>query len=159
MVARALRGRGIGRRRALGAEHPRQVGEDLVCDGLGDHAGQRVDGAAVPPPTPPAPVSADDRSAAGGPPEDDAALLDGCRHALRGQDSLLSIVQMPAGIPVATMAVGGARNAGLMAVRILAAGEGEEAARLRGALGRFAADLGAQAHAKGERLRQRVAGA
>ncbi|RWU84633.1 5-(carboxyamino)imidazole ribonucleotide mutase [Janibacter hoylei PVAS-1] len=78
---------------------------------------------------------------------------------LDGMDSLLSIVQMPAGIPVATMAVGGARNAGLMAARILAAGEGEEAARLREALGRFAADLGAQAHAKGERLRQQVAGA
>lgn len=78
---------------------------------------------------------------------------------LDGMDSLLSIVQMPAGIPVATMAVGGARNAGLMAVRILAAGEGEEAQRLRAALANFAADLSAQAHAKGERLRQRVAGA
>src|SRR3954469_17405869 len=42
---------------------------------------------------------------------------------LDGMDSLLSIVQMPAGIPVATMAVGGARNAGLLAVRILAAGD------------------------------------
>ena len=40
-----------------------------------------------------------------------------------GLDSLLSIVQMPAGIPVATMAIGGARNAGLMAVRILAASD------------------------------------
>ncbi|MFX4286110.1 5-(carboxyamino)imidazole ribonucleotide mutase [Janibacter sp. G349] len=78
---------------------------------------------------------------------------------LDGMDSLLSIVQMPAGIPVATMAVGGARNAGLMAVRILAAGEGEEAQRLRSALANFAADLSAQAHAKGERLRQRVAAA
>ena len=39
---------------------------------------------------------------------------------LDGMDSLLSIVQMPAGIPVATVAVGGARNAGLLAVRILA---------------------------------------
>ena len=77
---------------------------------------------------------------------------------LDGMDSLLSIVQMPAGIPVATMAVGGARNAGLMAVRILAAGEGEEAQRLRQELARFAEDLSAQAHAKGERLRQRVAG-
>lgn len=77
---------------------------------------------------------------------------------LDGMDSLLSIVQMPAGIPVATMAVGGARNAGLMAARILAAGEGEEAARLRSALETFAADLSAQAHAKGERLRRRVAG-
>src|SRR5690242_1746533 len=42
---------------------------------------------------------------------------------LDGLDSLLSIVQMPAGIPVATVAVGGARNAGLLAVRILAAGD------------------------------------
>ncbi len=42
---------------------------------------------------------------------------------LDGMDSLLSIVQMPAGVPVATVAIGGARNAGLLAVRILAAGD------------------------------------
>ena len=42
---------------------------------------------------------------------------------LDGMDSLLSIVQMPSGVPVATVAVGGARNAGLLAVRILAAGD------------------------------------
>jgi len=42
---------------------------------------------------------------------------------LDGMDSLLSIVQMPAGIPVATVSIGGARNAGLLAVRILAAGD------------------------------------
>jgi 5-(carboxyamino)imidazole ribonucleotide mutase len=42
---------------------------------------------------------------------------------LDGLDSLLSIVQMPAGIPVATVAVGGARNAGLLAARILAVGD------------------------------------
>ena len=42
---------------------------------------------------------------------------------LDGLDSLLSIVQMPAGVPVATVAVGGARNAGLLAVRILAAAD------------------------------------
>ena len=42
---------------------------------------------------------------------------------LDGMDSLLSIVQMPAGVPVATVAVGNARNAGLLAVRILAAGD------------------------------------
>ncbi|MEV4600023.1 5-(carboxyamino)imidazole ribonucleotide mutase [Amycolatopsis sp. NPDC049253] len=42
---------------------------------------------------------------------------------LDGLDSLLSIVQMPAGIPVATVSVGGARNAGLLAVRILAASD------------------------------------
>src|SRR5579875_3303976 len=40
-------------------------------------------------------------------------------RALDGLDSLLSIVQMPAGVPVATVAIGGARNAGLLAVRIL----------------------------------------
>jgi 5-(carboxyamino)imidazole ribonucleotide mutase len=44
------------------------------------------------------------------------------RH-LDGLDSLLSIVQMPAGVPVATVSIGGARNAGLLAVRILAAGD------------------------------------
>ena len=50
---------------------------------------------------------------------------------LDGLDSLLSIVQMPAGIPVATVSVGGARNAGLLAVRILAAaGDSELTLRL-----------------------------
>ena len=44
---------------------------------------------------------------------------------LDGMDSLLSIVQMPAGVPVATVAIGNARNAGLLAVRILAAGDPE----------------------------------
>lgn len=44
---------------------------------------------------------------------------------LDGMDSLLSIVQMPAGVPVATVAVGNARNAGLLAVRILASGDPE----------------------------------
>ncbi len=44
------------------------------------------------------------------------------RH-LDGVDSLLSIVQMPAGIPVATVSIGGARNAGLLAVRVLAAAD------------------------------------
>jgi len=42
---------------------------------------------------------------------------------LDGMDSLLSIVQMPAGVPVATVSIGGARNAGLLAVRILGAGD------------------------------------
>ena len=49
---------------------------------------------------------------------------------LRGVDSLHSIVQMPGGVPVATMAIGGARNAGLMAVRILAVADDVLAARL-----------------------------
>jgi len=78
---------------------------------------------------------------------------------LEGLDSLLSIVQMPAGVPVATVAVGNARNAGLLAVRILAAGEGEEAARLRAAMAVFQAGLHDQALAKGERVRGRRGGA
>nr|WP_231949889.1 5-(carboxyamino)imidazole ribonucleotide mutase [Alloactinosynnema sp. L-07] len=56
---------------------------------------------------------------------------------LDGMDSLLSIVQMPAGVPVATVSVGGARNAGLLAVRILAASD--ESLRARMAV--FQADL------------------
>jgi 5-(carboxyamino)imidazole ribonucleotide mutase len=49
---------------------------------------------------------------------------------LDGLDSLLSIVQMPAGVPVATVSIGGARNAGLLAVRILAAADGVLRARM-----------------------------
>ena len=78
---------------------------------------------------------------------------------LDGMDSLLSIVQMPAGVPVATVSVGGARNAGLLAARILGAGEGEEAARLRAALAEFRENLREEAHAKGAALRERRAGA
>ena len=74
---------------------------------------------------------------------------------LDGMDSLLSIVQMPAGVPVATVSIGGARNAGLLAARILAAGEGALAADLRAAMVRFQADLRDQAHAKGAALRAR----
>jgi 5-(carboxyamino)imidazole ribonucleotide mutase len=78
---------------------------------------------------------------------------------LDGLDSLLSIAQMPGGIPVATVAIGGARNAGLLAVRILAAGEGAEAARLRSGLEEFAGRLREEARSKGDRLRARHAGA
>jgi 5-(carboxyamino)imidazole ribonucleotide mutase len=74
---------------------------------------------------------------------------------LDGLDSLLSIVSMPAGVPVATVAVGGARNAGLLAVRILAASD--EALRER--MVSFQADLRAQALAKGAKLRERATGA
>ena len=74
---------------------------------------------------------------------------------LGGLDSLLSIVQMPAGIPVATVAVGGARNAGLLAVRILAAAEGPAAQALRARLVSFAGQLADQARAKGAALRDR----
>lgn len=73
---------------------------------------------------------------------------------LDGLDSLLSIVQMPAGVPVATVAVGAARNAGLLAVRILATADDD----LRGRMAEFQADLNAQARAKGEALRRRVTG-
>ncbi len=60
---------------------------------------------------------------------------------LDGLDSLLSIVQMPAGVPVATVSVGGARNAGLLAVRVLAAGDTPRAAALRERMSDFQADL------------------
>ena len=78
---------------------------------------------------------------------------------LDGMDSLLSIVQMPAGVPVATVSVGGARNAGLLAVRILAAGTGGEAERLRVAMTAFQDDLRVEAQAKGQALRGRRASA
>jgi 5-(carboxyamino)imidazole ribonucleotide mutase len=71
---------------------------------------------------------------------------------LDGLDSLLSIVSMPAGIPVATVAVGGARNAGLLAVRILAVGDEALLARMR----RFQQELRDQALAKGAALRART---
>ncbi|WP_125774836.1 5-(carboxyamino)imidazole ribonucleotide mutase [Antribacter gilvus] len=72
---------------------------------------------------------------------------------LDGMDSLLSIVQMPAGVPVATVSIGGARNAGLLAARILAAGEGEAAADLRTRMVEFQAGLSDMARAKGAALR------
>jgi 5-(carboxyamino)imidazole ribonucleotide mutase len=72
---------------------------------------------------------------------------------LDGMDSLLSIVQMPAGVPVATVSVGGARNAGLLAVRVLAAHDPE----LRARVARFQEELGAQAAEKGRRLRSKAA--
>ena len=71
---------------------------------------------------------------------------------LDGLDSLLSIVQMPAGVPVATVAIGSARNAGLLAVRILAAGDDE----LRQRMAKFQEDLNASARSKGDALRSRL---
>ncbi|MFE6616861.1 MULTISPECIES: 5-(carboxyamino)imidazole ribonucleotide mutase [unclassified Amycolatopsis] len=73
---------------------------------------------------------------------------------LDGMDSLLSIVQMPAGVPVATVSVGGARNAGLLAVRILAASD--EA--LQAKMARFQADLEQLVLDKDAALRKRVEG-
>jgi 5-(carboxyamino)imidazole ribonucleotide mutase len=72
---------------------------------------------------------------------------------LDGMDSLLSIVQMPAGVPVATVSIGGARNAGLLAARILAAGADEQAAALRERMVAFQDELREIAHRKGEALR------
>ena len=72
---------------------------------------------------------------------------------LDGMDSLLSIVQMPAGVPVATVSIGGARNAGLLAARILAAGADEDAARLRERMLAFQSELREIALRKGEALR------
>ncbi len=77
---------------------------------------------------------------------------------LDGMDSLLSIVQMPAGVPVATVSIGGARNAGLLAARIIGSGSGPEAERVRAAMVDFQADLAAQAQAKGRALQERLAG-
>ena len=77
---------------------------------------------------------------------------------LDGMDSLLSIVQMPAGVPVATVSIGGARNAGLLAVRILAAGDSDEAADLRHQLVEFAGSLEETAVRKGAALRARASG-
>lgn len=75
---------------------------------------------------------------------------------LEGLDSLLSIVQMPGGVPVATVSVGGARNAGLLAVRILAADGGERGERLRARMRAFQRDLRAGALAKGQNLAAKV---
>lgn len=76
---------------------------------------------------------------------------------LDGMDSLLSIVQMPAGVPVATVSIGNARNAGLLAARILASGTDAEAQRLATKMAEFQVTLRDEAHAKGEALRQDVA--
>ena len=68
---------------------------------------------------------------------------------LDGMDSLLSIVQMPAGVPVATVSIGNARNAGLLAVRILAATDPE----LRAKVTEFQEKLRDQAQEKGKAVR------
>ncbi|MBA3266553.1 MAG: 5-(carboxyamino)imidazole ribonucleotide mutase [Nocardioidaceae bacterium] len=72
---------------------------------------------------------------------------------LDGMDSLLSIVQMPAGVPVATVAVGNAKNAGLLAVRILATYD----ERLTRAVSDYQESLRAIASGKGESVRREAA--
>jgi len=70
--------------------------------------------------------------------------------SLKGLDSLLSIVQMPPGVPVATVGIGAAKNAGLLAVQILAVGD----ARLQKALVEFKQKLAEESRAKNKALAQ-----
>lgn len=72
--------------------------------------------------------------------------------ALKGQDSLYSIVQMPAGVPVATVAIGGGRNAGLLAVEILAASDDA----LREKVIAFKENLARESEAKDAKLQNEV---
>ena len=72
--------------------------------------------------------------------------------SLKGLDSLLSIVQMPGGIPVATVAIGGARNAGLLAVAILGASD----EKLRAKLVAFKRKLAAESRKRGRTLQARL---
>ncbi len=72
--------------------------------------------------------------------------------ALAGVDALLSIAQMPAGVPVATVAIGNAKNAGLLAVRILAAADPQ----LREAMKRYQEAMGDTVRAKDARIRQKA---
>ena len=73
---------------------------------------------------------------------------------LEGLDSLLSIVQMPAGVPVATVGIGNARNAGLLAARII--GSGSSSSTLRSKLEQFNVDLRQVAIDKGDALTERI---
>lgn len=73
---------------------------------------------------------------------------------LDGLDSLLSIVQMPGGVPVATVSIGGAKNAGLLAVRILGAGDEALVAQMADYQARMAAEV----ERKDEALRERLLG-
>jgi 5-(carboxyamino)imidazole ribonucleotide mutase len=74
--------------------------------------------------------------------------------ALSGLDSLLSIVQMPAGVPVATVAIGAGRNAGLLAVQILAT----ENPELQKAVLRFKKQIAAESRVRGQRLQKSLRG-
>ena len=73
---------------------------------------------------------------------------------LDGMDSLLSIVQMPAGVPVATVSIGGARNAGLLAARILGTSDSE----LRGRMATFQDGLATMVAEKDAALRRKLLG-
>ena len=71
-------------------------------------------------------------------------------RSLKGLDSLLSIVQMPGGVPVATVAIGGGRNAGLLAVQILATSDD----RLRALVLKFKAQLAGESRARSRKLQE-----
>jgi 5-(carboxyamino)imidazole ribonucleotide mutase len=73
-------------------------------------------------------------------------------QSLKGLDSLLSIVQMPGGVPVATMAINGGRNAGLMAARILGAADG----KLRAAMVEYQKSLGEESKAGNRKLQSAI---
>lgn len=73
---------------------------------------------------------------------------------LDGLDSLLSIVQMPAGVPVATVSIDGAKNAGLLAARILASGDAEVADKMEA----YQKDMAAAMEEKDARLRDKLLG-
>ena len=77
---------------------------------------------------------------------------------LDGMDSLLSIVQMPAGVPVATVGVGNARNGGLLAARIIASGESDTDRALRLQLDTLRDDAAHKVQSAGDALRARRAG-
>ena len=86
-------------------------------------------------------------------------IIAGAGGAAHLPGMLAAVTELPViGVPVATVSIGGARNAGLLAVRILASGESQEATRLAAAMRAFQKDLGEVAHAKGAALRERVQG-
>lgn len=76
---------------------------------------------------------------------------------LDGLDSLLSIVQMPSGVPVATVSIDGARNAGLLAARILGSAQDDESLTLRRKIVHFQSEMNQMAKTKGENLRRTIA--
>ena len=76
------------------------------------------------------------------------------RNSIDGWDSVLSILQMPAGVPVATVALDGARNAGILAAQILGAGDDG----LRARIAAFKSSLAEEVEAKASALGRRIAG-
>jgi len=75
---------------------------------------------------------------------------------LQGQDALLSIVQMPKGIPVATVAIGNAWNAGILAAQIIAAGGEKQDRRIMNAIADYKNELRREAHKKNDKLKEQM---